>query len=63
MELSGKKILLTGGDGFLGKFVQKELVASGVRGKDIRIPHHQDNDLRVWKNCEEAVDGVDLVIH
>ena len=63
MDLKDKKILLTGGDGFLGKFVQRELMASGVRGKDIRIPHHQDNDLRVWKNCEEAVDGVDLVIH
>ena len=63
MDLKGKKILLTGGDGFLGKFVQRELMASGVRGTDIRIPHHQDNDLRVWKNCEEAVDGVDLVIH
>ena len=63
MDLKGKKILLTGGDGFLGKFVQKELVASGVREEDIRIPHHLDNDLRVWENCEEAVVGVDLVAH
>ncbi|MDF1526652.1 MAG: GDP-L-fucose synthase [bacterium] len=63
MELKGKKILLTGGSGFLGKFVQKELMASGVREEDIRIPNHLDNDLRVWKNCEEAVLGMDLVVH
>ena len=63
MELSGKKILLTGGNGFLGKFVQRELMANGVREEDIRIPHHLDNDLRVWENCEEAVLGMDLVVH
>ena len=63
MDLKGKKILLTGGDGFLGRFVQRELVENGVREEDIRIPHHVDNDLRVWENCEEAVAGIDLVIH
>jgi len=63
LDLAGKKILLTGGDGFLGRFVQRELVQSGVRQEDIRIPHHLENDLRVWENCEEAVRGVDLVIH
>ena len=63
MDLKGKKILLTGGDGFLGKFVQRELMANGVREEDIHIPHHLDNDLRVWENCEEAVLGVDLVVH
>jgi len=57
------RILLTGGDGFLGRFVQRELVQNGVRQDDIRIPHHLDNDLRIWANCEEAVMGVDLVIH
>lgn len=63
MDLEGKKILLTGGDGFLGRFVQRELVENGVREEDISIPHHVDNDLRVWDNCEEAVAGIDLVIH
>ena len=63
MDLEGKKILLTGGDGFLGRFVQRELVENGVREEDIRIPHYVDNDLRVWENCEEAVAGIDLVIH
>ncbi len=63
MDLHGKKILLTGGDGFLGKFVQRELLENGVREEDIRIPHHVENDLRVWENCAEATTGVDLVIH
>jgi len=63
LELAGKKILLTGGDGFLGKFVQKELAANGVNAKDMRIPHHVQNDLRVRDNCRQAVDGMDLVIH
>ena len=35
----------------------------GVREEDIRIPHHVDTDLMVWENCEEAVAGIDLVIH
>jgi GDP-L-fucose synthase len=63
LDLKDKKILLTGGDGFLGKFVQRELVENGVREEDIRIPHHVENDLRVWDNCAEATTGVDLVIH
>jgi len=63
LDLKDKKILLTGGDGFLGKFVQRELVEHGVREADIRIPHHLENDLRVWENCNEAVEGVDLVVH
>jgi len=63
LDLDGKKILLTGGDGFLGRFVQRELVENGVREEDIHIPHHVDNDLRVWGNCEEAVADIDVVIH
>ena len=63
MELKGKKILLTGGDGFLGRYVKSELMANGVREEDIRIPHHEKNDLRIRENCEEAVHGMDLIIH
>ena len=63
MDLKNKKILLTGGDGFLGQFVLKELLKNGVRKEDVRIPHHVQNDLRIMENCEQAVSGVDLVIH
>ncbi len=57
------RILLTGGDGFLGRFVVKELMENGVGETDIRIPHYKDNDLRIWENCAEAVKGMDLIIH
>lgn len=63
MDLAGKKILLTGGDGFLGRFVLRELLENGVREEDVRIPHHVENDLRIMENCRQAVKGVDLVIH
>ena len=63
MDLAGKKILLTGGDGFLGRFVLKELLKNGVQEEDVRIPHHVENDLRIMENCRQAVKGMDLVIH
>ena len=63
MDLKGKKILLTGGDGFLGRFVLRELLENGVREEDVHIPHHVENDLRIMENCRQAVQGVDLVIH
>jgi len=58
-----KKILLTGGAGFLGKEVASRLVEAGAAPKDIRIPRSRDTDLRRWENCQQAVKDVDLVIH
>ena len=43
LDLSTKKILLTGGAGFLGSFVSKKLKARGC--KDIFILKEQDYDL------------------
>jgi GDP-L-fucose synthase len=63
MELTGKKILLTGGAGFLGGFMVEELVRAGVRREDIRIPLQAESDLRLKEECEKAVEGIDLVIH
>ena len=58
-----KKVLLTGGAGFLGREVFSKLVDSGAAPEDIRIPRSKETDLRRWENCQEAVKDIDLVIH
>jgi len=59
-----KKILVTGGDGFLGKHLIRKLIQErGVVESDIRVPDIKGCDLRMWENCVKAVKGVDVVIH
>lgn len=62
-DFVSKKILLTGGSGFLGSFVLEELIARGVKRDNIIIPRSRDLDLRRWESCVEAVEGADIVIH
>ena len=58
-----KKVLVTGGAGFLGYFVVEKLKGKGVSEKNIRIPRSRDMDLRKWENCVKAVKDMDIVIH
>lgn len=63
MKIENRKILLTGGAGFLGSHVAVQLVKLGVPKKNIHIPRSRVCDLTKMDNCREAVKGKDLVIH
>ena len=63
INLKNKKILVTGGAGFLGSFVVKELVDKGVPIENIFIPRSSDYDLRKLEDCEKVLKGMNIVIH
>lgn len=63
MFFNDKKILLTGGAGFLGNCVKEKLIKRGAKEENIIIPRSREYDLRDRSVCDKLVDGVDLVIH
>lgn len=58
-----KKIVITGGAGFLGKHVQQELVKAGADPKSFYIPRSKSEDLRLLDTCMRVTEGADLVLH
>ena len=63
MDLKDKKILVTGGHGFLGGVVVRKLKERGVPEANIFAPSSKELDLVRWEDCVKAVAGQDIVIH
>ena len=63
LELENKRILVTGGAGFLGRQVIDQLCQNGANREKITVTRSHDCDLRVWENCQRAADQQDIIIH
>jgi GDP-L-fucose synthase len=63
LDLSTKRILVTGGNGFLGKQVVAELKAAGAVPENIFTPRSTELNLCELSACKTAVENQDIVIH
>jgi GDP-L-fucose synthase len=63
LELKNKRILVTGGAGFLGRQVIEQLCQSGADPEKITVPRSREYDLRLWENNQRVVDQQDIIIH
>lgn len=60
-KIKGKKVLLTGGAGFLGQHVAKELKKE--KPASVFIPRSKDYDLRNQSVVKKLVNDFDIIIH
>ena len=63
VDLKNKRIVVTGGAGFLGRQVIDQLVQAGAQREKISVPRSRDRDLRNLKACESVSQQQDIIIH
>lgn len=60
----GKKVLVTGGRGFVGSHVVRNLLEKrGVLQSNIVVPQSKKYDLKVYEDAKKTVRGIDVVLH
>lgn len=63
IDWTAKRVLVTGGGGFIGRAVVDALRRRGVAESHIVIPRSRDCDLRERANAELAARGCQIVVH
>ncbi|EAW34412.1 GDP-L-fucose synthase [Lyngbya sp. PCC 8106] len=63
LDLRDKRIVVTGGAGFLGRQVIDQLLKAGANIDKILIPRSQEYDLCTFEACQKVVQGQDIIIH
>ncbi|MDY6786033.1 MAG: GDP-L-fucose synthase [Cyanobacteriota bacterium] len=63
LDLSAKRILVTGGAGFLGRQTVQQLVQAGANLEKMTIARSRDFDLRTLDGCQRAVQNQDIIVH
>lgn len=63
LSLKDKRIVVTGGAGFLGRKVIEFLTKEGANLEHITVVRSREYDLRVMENCTKVVQNQDIIIH
>ena len=63
LDLKDKRILVTGGAGFLGRQAVEQLGVAGADSNKITVVRSSDRDLRILENCQRVVEHQDIIIH
>lgn len=63
LDLKDKRIVVTGGAGFLGRQVIDQLCQAGAQRENITVQRSRDCDLRQFQNCQAICDQQDIIIH